>query len=110
MSVESRSSYASHISTSSRSSVLSSVPTHTLSSLSHISSSSSSSSIPIPNLKPLRLATASKLLDPLKQVCRYEVPGGGVCRDEGCEDVHLSRIFGFRGASGTGAEPSGTWL
>jgi len=33
-----------------------------------------------------------KHLDPSKQLCQYEVPGGGVCRDEGCDGVHLSRL------------------
>jgi len=23
-------------------------------------------------------------------ICQYEIPGGGVCRDSGCRDVHLS--------------------
>ncbi|KAF5382755.1 hypothetical protein D9615_002893 [Tricholomella constricta] len=58
----------------------------------------------IPDLKPLKLATASKMLDPSKRVCQFEVPGGGVCRDEGCEDMHLSRIAGQDGHGG--AEPS----
>jgi len=60
----------------------------------------------LPDLRPLKLATASRLLDPSKRICQYEVPGGGVCRDEGCEDVHLSRIAGQGGRGG--AEPSGT--
>lgn len=60
----------------------------------------------LPNLKPFKLATTSRLLDPSKRICQYEVPGGGVCRDEGCEDVHLSRIAGHDGKGGL--EPSGT--
>jgi len=69
-----------------------------------LSSSVSSSS---PDLKPLRLIALSKRLDPSKRICQYEVPGGGVCRDDGCEDVHLSRL---EGASSVGTvEPSGTW-
>ncbi|CAA7262930.1 unnamed protein product [Cyclocybe aegerita] len=47
-----------------------------------------------PDLRPLRLALMSRRLDPLKRLCRYEVPGGGVCRDTSCEDVHLSRLEG----------------
>ncbi|EDR13289.1 uncharacterized protein LACBIDRAFT_308982 [Laccaria bicolor S238N-H82] len=58
---------------------------------------------PLPTLKPLKLATASKVLDPTKQVCQYEVPGGGTCRDEECEDLHLSRLISMGGV-----EPSGT--
>lgn len=52
---------------------------------------------PLPTLKPLKLATASKVLDPTKQVCHYEVPGGGTCRDEECEDLHLSRLISMGG-------------
>ncbi|KAF8895335.1 hypothetical protein BD779DRAFT_719169 [Infundibulicybe gibba] len=47
-------------------------------------------SLPKPELKSLRLASVSKMLNPSKQLCQYEVPGGGVCRDEKCEDIHLS--------------------
>lgn len=62
------------------------------------------STFPVPNLKPLKLAIAFKTLDPLKRICQYEVPGGGVCRDEGCDDVHLNRL----GLGTSGLEPSGT--
>lgn len=58
----------------------------------------------LPNLQPLRLATISKLLDPLKPICQYEVPGGGICRDAGCEDIHLNVITGHDGSGGV--EPS----
>ena len=61
-----------------------------------------------PNLKPLRLATVSKLLDPLRPICQYEVPGGGICRDAGCADVHLNLLTGCDGSGGV--EPSGTSL
>jgi hypothetical protein len=61
-----------------------------------------SSRLLTPDLKQLRLATISKSLDPLKRVCKYEVPGGGVCRDEGCEDVHLSRLVADQEAEPTG--------
>jgi hypothetical protein len=53
----------------------------------------------VPDLRPLKLACKMKGLDPDKRVCQYEVPGGGVCRDAGCEDYHLSR--------GPEQEPSG---
>ncbi|KAF9450571.1 hypothetical protein P691DRAFT_458231 [Macrolepiota fuliginosa MF-IS2] len=46
----------------------------------------------LPDLQPLKLATVMKYLDPSKRLCQYEVPGGGVCRDEGCDDVHLTRL------------------
>ncbi|KAJ7761580.1 hypothetical protein DFH07DRAFT_421926 [Mycena maculata] len=78
------------------------------SSITSLPSFSSSSStyntvFPLPNLKPLELATCSAL-DPGKRICQYEVPGGGVCRDAGCEDVHLSRL-GREGGAGV-VEPS----
>jgi hypothetical protein len=51
---------------------------------------------PPPSLKALKLATAANLLDPTKRICQYEIPGGGMCRNDECEDVHLSRIIGQR--------------
>lgn len=68
--------------------------------------SPSSPAVLLPDLKPLKLATQIKLLDPFKRLCQYEVPGGGTCRDDGCEDVHLSRL---EGANQMGqVEPTGT--
>lgn len=61
----------------------------------------------IPDLHPLRQAVLQRVLTQLTahdrgvRVCQYEVPGGGVCRDEGCDGLHLSRL--------TTSEPSGTW-
>jgi hypothetical protein len=54
-----------------------------------------------PDLKPLRLAVLSKRLDPSKRLCQYE-SGGGTCRDDKCEDLHLSRLGGL-------LEPTGAW-
>lgn len=62
-------------------------------------------SLVLPDLQPLKLATVMKHLDPSKQLCQYEVPGGGVCRDEGCDDVHLSRLRMY--VDGDALEPSG---
>jgi hypothetical protein len=62
----------------------------------------SSSSLPELNLEALKSAAIGKILHPFKRICRYEVPGGGTCRDEGCDDVHLSRLQGVT------VEPSGT--
>ncbi|KIL63266.1 hypothetical protein M378DRAFT_726391 [Amanita muscaria Koide BX008] len=45
------------------------------------------------DLKLLKLAAATKRLDPLKLICQYEIPGGGTCRDGTCEDIHLSRLI-----------------
>ncbi|TFK74843.1 hypothetical protein BDN72DRAFT_832957 [Pluteus cervinus] len=67
----------------------------------------SSNSIPFLDLSLLRLTTMAKWLDPSKQICQYEIPGGGECRDGGCTDLHLSRL-GF-GSGKTGGELSGTW-
>ena len=62
----------------------------------------STSSIPQLNFEALKSAAIGKVLHPFKRICRYEVPGGGTCRDEGCDDVHLSRLQGVT------VEPSGT--
>lgn len=62
----------------------------------------SASSLPELNLEALKSAAIGKVLHPFKRICRYEVPGGGTCRDEGCDDVHLSRL------QGETVEPSGT--
>lgn len=61
----------------------------------------------VPDLKPLKLATLQRALGRLTacdsglRVCQYEVPGGGVCRDKDCNDLHLSRLV---------SEPSGMYL
>ncbi|KDQ62493.1 hypothetical protein JAAARDRAFT_461754 [Jaapia argillacea MUCL 33604] len=60
----------------------------------------------IPDLKPLKLLTATKAMFSMpgwadKRICQFEVPGGGECRDAGCEDIHLSHLVD------AGAEPSG---
>jgi hypothetical protein len=62
--------------------------------------SSHPSSVPFPDLKPLKRAVLHRTLAGLTarsvglRVCQYEVPGGGVCRDSHCEELHLSRIGG----------------
>lgn len=48
----------------------------------------------LPDLRPLRLATASQFLGSSKRLCQYEIPGGGRCADAGCEDIHISRMGG----------------
>ncbi|KAF8627454.1 hypothetical protein AX17_006268 [Amanita inopinata Kibby_2008] len=67
--------------------------------------------IHFPDLRLLKLAAVSKSLDPLKRICQYEVPGGGVCRDEECEDIHLGRLIDTAGGIGKsisleGVEPN----
>lgn len=60
--------------------------------------SHSCSSVFVPDLKPLKLATLQRALGRLSgsdrglRVCQYEVPGGGVCRDKDCNDLHLSQL------------------
>lgn len=41
------------------------------------------------DLTPLKLATLGKI-DPARQLCRFEIPGRGECKEEQCEDVHRS--------------------
>jgi hypothetical protein len=87
-----------HMYPSTRTSLSSSV----LAEPSYFLSASSSSFLPELNLKALKLAAIGRALHPFQRICRYEVPGGGTCRDEGCDDVHLSRL------EGAAVEPSGT--
>jgi Putative zinc-finger domain len=47
---------------------------------------------PAYDLAGLRMATLTRSLDPSKQICQFEIPGGGICRDASCEDLHLSRV------------------
>lgn len=82
-------SYAPNLSSpSSRASLIYCAP-----SLSH-----SCSTVFVPDLKPLKLATLQRALGQVSasdsglRVCQYEVPGGGVCRDKDCNDLHLSRL------------------
>jgi len=51
-------------------------------------------------LRSLKTATLFKSLDPDRRICRFEIPGGGVCRDDNCEDLHIEREL-------EGWEPSG---
>ncbi|KAI0662226.1 hypothetical protein C8Q70DRAFT_963776 [Cubamyces menziesii] len=45
------------------------------------------------DLEPLKqTAVMNYLSSGSGRVCQYEVPGGGECRDQHCEDVHLSRL------------------
>ncbi|KZP33404.1 hypothetical protein FIBSPDRAFT_943227 [Athelia psychrophila] len=72
------------------------------SSITSVSSFASTSST-LPDLKSLKTAVSFKTLDPSKQICQYELPGGGVCRDAGCQDIHLSRVAD---GDGMNAEPN----
>ncbi|KAK0464440.1 uncharacterized protein EV420DRAFT_1043216 [Desarmillaria tabescens] len=66
--------------------------------------------LPAPDLRLLKTATATKLLDPSKRICQYEIPGGGVCRDAGCEDIHPSRLNNQQSSPGQSMDPSGEWF
>ncbi|KAF9046614.1 hypothetical protein BJ165DRAFT_1404036 [Panaeolus papilionaceus] len=44
------------------------------------------------DLQPLKFSAMSRSIDPLKRLCQYEIPGPGICRDKGCEDIHLSKL------------------
>ncbi|KAL1760168.1 hypothetical protein FB107DRAFT_270213 [Schizophyllum commune] len=48
------------------------------------------SDYPYPDLRRLKLATAARTIDPAKTVCKFEVPGGGLCRDPRCTDAHIA--------------------
>lgn len=51
---------------------------------------------PVPDLRPLKYQTFLRTLSSQQlqnaTLCQYEVPGGGECRDDQCEDLHLSRM------------------
>lgn len=66
---------------------------------------SRSSTLAMPDLRPLKFATIMNSLDASGQLCQYEIPGGGVCRDEGCTNVHISRVLAE--ADGDGFDMSG---
>ncbi|KAI5118806.1 hypothetical protein M0805_005148 [Coniferiporia weirii] len=48
----------------------------------------------IPDLRPLRVAVILREVgsDLDRRICQYEVPGGGMCRDKTCADVHLGDL------------------
>jgi hypothetical protein len=50
----------------------------------------------MPNLKSLRMQAAARRMTVSNfenvRICRFEVPGGGECRDASCGDMHLSQL------------------
>ena len=42
-------------------------------------------------LRSLKMVTLFKNLDPDRRICQFEIPGGGMCRDDKCEDLHIER-------------------
>ena len=62
--------------------------------------------LPALDLKILQdRATNNWLSDPAGRLCKYEVPGGGECRDSECADIHPSRARAVE-PSGTSVRPS----
>ena len=41
--------------------------------------------------RALKTVSLFKSLDPDRRICQFEIPGGGVCRDDKCEDIHIER-------------------
>jgi len=73
------------------------------------SSNSASSSVSVDSkdaivpgdlLRPLKMITLFKSLDPDRRICRFEIPGGGVCRDGACEDLHVQNELAIWEPSG----------
>ncbi len=65
-----------------------------------VNGSSSTTQVADIDLRPLKQAAIMTYLsDNTRQICQYELPGGGECRDKNCENVHLSRL--------SAVEPSG---
>ena len=42
-------------------------------------------------LRSLKMTTLFKSVDPDRRICQFEIPGGGVCRDDKCEDLHIEK-------------------
>lgn len=42
-------------------------------------------------LRSLKMVTLLKNIDPDRRICQFEIPGGGVCRNDECEDLHIER-------------------
>ncbi|KAF9649382.1 hypothetical protein BDM02DRAFT_1844321 [Thelephora ganbajun] len=55
------------------------------------SADSKDSTIPGSLLRSLKMVTFFKSHDLDKRICQFEIPGGGVCRDDKCEDLHIER-------------------
>lgn len=51
-------------------------------------------------LRSLKMVTLFKNLDPDRRICQFEIPGGGVCRDDECDDLHIERELGTWEPSG----------
>ena len=56
-------------------------------------------------LRSLKVATLFKTLNPDRRVCRFEIPGGGVCRDDQCEDLHIEKELEMWEPSGASRIP-----
>ncbi|KAL5519886.1 hypothetical protein ACEPAG_1546 [Sanghuangporus baumii] len=52
------------------------------------------SEVTVPDLRPLRVAVASREAGDGegRRICQFEVPGGGVCADKTCTDLHINDL------------------
>ncbi|KAL5482492.1 hypothetical protein ACEPAI_9086 [Sanghuangporus weigelae] len=50
--------------------------------------------VTVPDLRPLRVAVASREVGDGegRRICQFEVPGGGVCADKTCTDLHINDL------------------
>ena len=42
-------------------------------------------------IRSLKMVTLFRNFDPGRRICQFEIPGGGVCRDDKCGDLHIER-------------------
>ena len=52
---------------------------------------SKDATVPGDLLRSLKMTTLFKSVDPDRRICQFEIPGGGVCRDDKCEDLHIEK-------------------
>ena len=64
------------------------------------SADSKDATVPGDLLRSLKMITLFKSLDPDRRICQFEIPGGGVCRDDMCEDLHIEKELGTWEPSG----------
>lgn len=60
----------------------------------------------LPTIESLNTLEQLKVVDPSTRICKYEVPGGGLCHDSECKDLHLLSSMGLS-ISGDVSELSG---
>jgi len=52
---------------------------------------SKDATVPGDLLRSLKMTTLFKNVDLDRRICQFEIPGGGVCRDDECEDLHIEK-------------------